>query len=68
MTNTELLEKKIKESGKKKKHLCEVLGISKPTFRKLLTGQAEFTTSQVKTLCQELGINTQKEKEAIFFA
>lgn len=68
MTNTELLEAKIKDSGKKKKHLCAVLGISRPTFRKLLTGQAEFTTGQVKILCVELGIKTQAEKEAIFFA
>ena len=68
MTNTELLEAKINESGKKKKHLCAALGISKPTFRKLLTGQTEFTTGQVKILCEELGIKTQAEKEAIFFA
>jgi hypothetical protein len=68
MTNTKLLEKKIKESGKKKVHLCRVLGVSKPTFRKLLTGQSEFKTSQVKILCEELGISTPEERETIFFA
>jgi plasmid maintenance system antidote protein VapI len=68
MTNTKLLEAKINESGKKIKHLCAALGISYPTLRRLLTGQSEFTTGQIKTLCEQLGITDQAEKESIFFA
>ena len=68
MTNTKLLEQKIKESGKKKSHLCKVLGVTRPTFRKLLAGQTEWKVSQVKIMCCEIGITDLEEMLDIFFS
>lgn len=68
MTNVELLEEKIKKSGKKKCYLAEKIGVSRATFRTLCLGKSQFRTEQVKILCNELGIVDQEEKEAIFFA
>ena len=68
MTNIELLEAKIKESGKKKCYLAERLGVSRATFRALCSGKRQFRTEQVNILCEELGIVKLKEKETIFFA
>ena len=68
MTNTELLEQKIKESGKKIKFLAESVGLSYAGFRNCVTNKAEFKTSHVDILCEELNITSLKEKETIFFA
>lgn len=68
MTNTELLEKKIEESGKKKKYLAEKCGLSENGFRNCCRNKAEFKTSHIKILCAELGITKLTEKEAIFYA
>lgn len=68
MTNTKALEKKIKESGKKKSYLAEKVGLSPAGFRNCIINKAEFKVSQVDVLCAELGITSLKEKEAIFFA
>ena len=68
MTNTELLEKKISESGKKKGFLAEKVKLSRAGFRNCVTNKAEFTSSQIDVLCTELGITSLKEKESIFFA
>lgn len=68
MTNTKLLEDKIKESGKKKKHLAEKCGLSMQGFRNCCRNKAEFKTSHIKILCAELGITKLTDKEAIFYA
>ena len=68
MTNTKLLEKKIKESGKKKGYLAERCGLSRAGFRNCELNKAEFTASHIDTLCVELEITSLREKEAIFFA
>lgn len=68
MTNTELLEKKIAEAGKKKGYLAEKIGLSGAGFRNCITNKALFNSSQIKILCEELNITSLKEKEAIFFA
>lgn len=68
MTNTELLEKKISESGKKKMYLAEKVGLSLAGFRNCVTNKAEFKASQIDILCEELNIKSLKEKEAVFFA
>lgn len=68
MTNTELLDEWIKKSGKKKKFLAEKVGLSYAGFRNCCINVAEFTTSQVSVLCEELGINKMADKEAVFFA
>ena len=68
MTNTELLEEKIKKSGKKISYLAEKCGLSYAGFRNCVTNKAEFRVSHVETLCRELEITSLKERQAIFFA
>lgn len=68
LTNTEVLERKIRESGLKKGYLAEKCGLSRAGFRNCELNKAEFTVSQVNTLCEELGITSLREKEIIFFA
>ena len=68
MTNIELLEKKIKQSGKKKKYLADKLGLSYAGFRNCCLNKAEFKISQVQILCEELNIDSLEERQRIFFA
>ena len=67
MTNTELLEAKIKDSGKKITFLAAKCGLSYAGFRNCVTNKAEFKASHIVTLCIELGITSLKEKNLIFF-
>ncbi len=68
MTNTELLEAKIADSGKKKVYLAEKVGLTYAGFRNCCINKAEFKASHIAILCDELNITSLKEKEAIFFA
>lgn len=68
MTNTELLEKKIKDSGLKKLFLAKKCGLTAAGFCNCLNNRAEFKASQINTLCELLGIEDLAEKDAIFFA
>jgi hypothetical protein len=68
MTNQELLEQKIEQSGKKKGYLAKKCGLSRQGFKNCVTGDAFFNASHIKILCAELNITSLKEKEAIFFA
>lgn len=68
MTNTELLEAKIKESGKKKAHLAAKCSMTPTTFGKYLQGNKEFRASHIAILCAELNIKDSAEMKAIFFA
>lgn len=68
MTNTELLEKKIQESGKKKGYLAKKVGLSLAGFYNCCNNKAEFKQSQIDILCEELGITDLYERHAIFFA
>lgn len=68
MVNTELLEKRIKASGKSKKYLAEKCGLSYMGFYNCTKNKAEFKSKHIKVLCFELNITSLREKEAIFFA
>lgn len=68
MTNTEMLEEKILQSGKKKGFLAEKVGLSTQGFRNCIKNKAEFKARQIQILCDELGIADLEEKQAIFFA
>lgn len=68
MTNFELLEEKIRLSGKKKEYLAKRCGMSRQGFRNCCQNVSEFRTGQVQILCEELGITTLEERQAIFFA
>lgn len=67
MTNTELLEIKIKESGKTRRYLAKKCGLSYAGFRNCVTNKAEFKATHIDVLCYELNINL-KEMKPIFFA
>lgn len=68
MTNTKLLEDKIDESGKKRVFLAKKCGLSYAGFRNCITNKANFNSTHINILCEELNITSLKEKEAIFFA
>lgn len=68
MIDTQYLEKKIADSGKTKTYLASKMGMSIQSFRLKSINKYDFTTSEVATLCEELGISKLTEKEKIFFA
>lgn len=68
MTNTELLEQLIEESGLKKSYLAARCHLSLAGFRNCVTNKAEFKSGHIKTLCKELKIKNLTLKEAVFFA
>lgn len=67
MTNTELLKKKIDESGYKIKFIAEKLGISYYGFLRKVNNDSEFKIKEVQTLCKLLNIRND-EREKIFFS
>lgn len=69
MTNTELLEKKIEESGYKKIFIANSIGLKSVYGLNLkIANVNEFKASEMNILCDLLHIDTLEEKEAIFFA
>ena len=67
MVDTELLEEKIVESGKKIGYLAKKLGVSRQYFRMKCNNKADFTNRETNILCEELNITDLTEKEKIFF-
>ena len=45
------------EQGIKQKEVASILGISATTFNNKLNGLGDFTMTEVKKMCKELGIN-----------
>lgn len=68
MTNTELLEQEIKDSGKTRVHLAKKCGLTYAGFRNCVINKAEFKASQIDILCEELNITSLKRRQEIFFA
>lgn len=68
MTDTELLMRKIDESGLKRSFIAKKLGLSPYGLSKKINNENEFKGSEIKLLCRLLNIKTLTEKEAIFFA
>lgn len=68
MTNTQLLEEAIKNSGRKKMYLAEKCGLTTPGFRNKLLNKHPFTTEEVKALCKELDIKSATRMKEIFLA
>lgn len=66
MTDRKLLEEAIQESGLKKNHIAQALGMSRPTFNSYMEGRQEFRVSHMNILCALLKIDSEK-REAIFF-
>ena len=67
MTNVELLQQKIDESGLGPVVLAAAWGVSLPTYYKLKAGESEFTASIIVAATHTLRL-TRAERDAIFLA
>lgn len=68
MTNTELLEQLIRESGLKMSYIAERLGISRQALHKKIKGIVHFNAPEIKIMCELLGLKTWAQIKAVFFA
>ena len=67
MTNSQMLEKIIRESGIKRSFILEKTGIkSYSTLRDKIWNRSEFMASEIQALCEILHL-TSEQREAIFF-
>lgn len=67
MTDWELLEKKIDESGLRRSFVYESVGISRSGWNHKKKSNGDFTQTQIVKLCDVLRITRLSEKEQIFF-
>lgn len=67
MTNKKLLDQAIQDSGLKKSHIAEHLGVSRAGLSNLLRGRSEFKASQMQKISQLLNLSDE-QRTAIFFA
>lgn len=67
MTNTRLLEQKIKDSGLKLTYIADRLGVVWITLRRKLDGENEFKQSEIVVLKDLLQL-TDEDTKAIFLA
>ena len=68
MTNWELLEKKIAESGLRRMYIYKEVGITRAGWSYKKKKNIDFSVSQISALCDVLQIKKLSEKERIFFA
>lgn len=68
MTNTDLLNKKIEQSGLKVGFIANYVGISRQLLWKKINNQSSFNQYEIEKICSVLKIKSLKEKEDIFFA
>lgn len=66
MTNTQLLRKKMEQSGYKLRFIAAKLGISYQGFLNKVKNKTEFTASEIYILFNLLDM-TDAERDAIFF-
>ena len=65
MTNVELLREAIKRAGVKRTVLAAAWGMSMPTFYSRISGNSEFTASEIVAASASLHL-TKKQRDAIF--
>ena len=68
MTNTALLNNRIADSGIKKGKIASALGITRTALWQKTNNKRDFKASEIKMLCDMLGVDSLQEKEQIFFA
>lgn len=66
MTNFEMLNAKIEETGISIVKLCDRAGIKRGTFYSRLNGIGEFTASEIEGITKVLKL-TRKQRDDIFF-
>jgi ferritin-like metal-binding protein YciE len=68
MTNTEMLQRVIDDSGLKRNAILEMMGFKAySTLREKIENRREFTASEIIKLSEILNL-TNDQREAIFFA
>ena len=67
MVDLKKLRSTIDESGLKINALSDKAGINRATLYKRLSGQGEFTVSEISGLCEVLRLSA-SDRERIFFA
>lgn len=68
MTNTELINKKIDDSGLKRAFIAKSMGITRQSFSAKINNKRAFNQYEIAALCKLLNITALTEKERIFFA
>jgi hypothetical protein len=68
MTDTELLNQYIENSGLKVAYIAKQIGRSRYNFTQKRDNKSEFLPSEIEKLCELLKINSLEEKNRIFFA
>ena len=68
VTNTQLLRKKIKNSGLKISYIADVLEISRYQLYRKIENIRPFNQYEIEKICHLLNIKSVQEKESIFFA
>lgn len=66
MTDVELLNKKIDESGLKRGFIASKIGLTYAGLWQMLKSGAEFKPSQINILCDLLRIENPDERKQIF--
>lgn len=67
MTNTELLNQEIKNSGLKKSWIANQLELSTFGFQKKVNNETQFKAGEIQKLCELLNITSLRQKDEIFF-
>lgn len=67
MTNTDLLKRKIDESGYKMQFIAEYIGVSYQALYNKIGNKTEFLASEIMKLSELLKL-TDEERNEIFFA
>ena len=65
-TDTNALRQKIEQSGLKLQHIAKEMGITRFSLSNKLKSETEFKASEIRMMCQILGIS-QSEMNDIFF-
>lgn len=63
MTNTQLLDDKIKNSGLKISFIVDKLGISRTAFDKKRKNEIAFRAAEIYVLCDLLNINDDEKQD-----
>ena len=67
MTDTELLKRKIEESGLKMSFIAEKMGLSRSGLYNKVNGSSEFTQKEIVEICSILQITSKTDRNNIFF-
>ena len=68
MVNKNLLLSELRKRGYNQSSFAESIGYNKNTFNSKVNGKSPFDTSEVKEICEFLGIKDDKLKVLIFLS